>query len=421
MVALLAFTGLRLGEVLALRPQEVDVERCAVRVVDGTRIREALIVDPRACQMVVDWIRERDELELPDDAPLFVTLRGRPLSDVYVRQLLARLAASAGMEASANPERLRRALTSELVHRGWGPSAIQRQLGHPTRGATLRYLRRIGIDTALPRATEGLTRMGIVGPDIADVLSCRYCAKAGTGVASVADDAAVLERSADGVLLVDRDWIIEYANETIQSVVGRSRSDLVGVSLWHALPGLAGSDFGQRIAYCMMDAAPGIFAGLNPLSGRSIAARILPSSGSRLSIWIRDPSRAPGFERVATTVFRLALGKRSGRMMVLAPIRIGSSSAPDDLVVDLAMVGTGGGNVQRAAKLIGVRLSETLIEADVSAWLERYREVLATGNVVEADLPCGDLWPNVPESTVRLVPLDAENVAAICVRHGTPV
>jgi len=142
LVAVLYRAGLRLDEALSLTPAGVDAEAGVLHVGHRGTGRVAGI-DPGALAIVEEWHRARARLGLPDEAPLFCTLGGGPLHPAYVRQLLPRLAAKAGLGKRVHAQGLRHTHAAELAAEGLPVEVIQAQLGHESLASTDRYLKRI--------------------------------------------------------------------------------------------------------------------------------------------------------------------------------------------------------------------------------------------------------------------------------------
>ena len=142
LVAVLYRAGLRLDEALTLTPEGVDAAAGVLHV--GHRGAERVAgIDPGALAIVEHWLRARARLGLPPDAPLFCTLGGGPLHPAYVRQLLPRLAAKAGIGKRVHAQGLRHTHAAELAAEGLPVEVIQAQLGHESLASTDRYLKRI--------------------------------------------------------------------------------------------------------------------------------------------------------------------------------------------------------------------------------------------------------------------------------------
>lgn len=136
--------GLRLGEALALRPKEVDSHSGTISVLRGKGgKRRSVGLDPGATAIILRWMDCRRELGIGGKAPLFCTLAGRHLHQSYVRTLLPRLAAKAGIEKRVHPHGLRHTLAHELMMEGVPVPLIQRTLGHASLATTDRYLQAI--------------------------------------------------------------------------------------------------------------------------------------------------------------------------------------------------------------------------------------------------------------------------------------
>jgi integrase/recombinase XerD len=137
---LLFRSGLRVSEIVALRVSDVDLNRHSVRVLHGkgdkttTRGFHASATDALA-----RWIDTRKGLGIRSGM-LFCTLGGGPLSPQYIRNLLHRLGASAGIEKRVHPHGLRHSYAVELENAGVPVSQISKLLGHSSIAVTSRYL-----------------------------------------------------------------------------------------------------------------------------------------------------------------------------------------------------------------------------------------------------------------------------------------
>lgn len=137
---LLFRSGLRVSEIVALRVSDVDLKRHSVRVLHGkgdkttTRGFHASATDALA-----RWIDTRKALGIRSGM-LFCTLDGGPLNPQYIRNLLHRLGASAGIEKRVHPHGLRHSYAVELENAGVPVSQISKLLGHSSIAVTSRYL-----------------------------------------------------------------------------------------------------------------------------------------------------------------------------------------------------------------------------------------------------------------------------------------
>lgn len=132
--------GLRIAEALALRVSDVDLARGTVRILHGKgdKARTANL-DAGAVAVVARWIDTRRAAGIRNGT-LFCTLDGGPLSDRYVRPLVARLAVKAGIEKRVTPHGLRHTHAVELAAENVPLNVISKQLGHSSSAVTARYL-----------------------------------------------------------------------------------------------------------------------------------------------------------------------------------------------------------------------------------------------------------------------------------------
>jgi integrase/recombinase XerD len=135
--------GLRISEALALKPSNVNAASGTVRVLHGKGDKARTVgLDDGSMAILARWMDKRRTLGLRN-GPLFCTLDGQPVSDRYVRDMLKRLAAKAGIDKRVHPHGLRHTHAAELVAEGTPVNVIQQQLGHASLAVTDRYLRHV--------------------------------------------------------------------------------------------------------------------------------------------------------------------------------------------------------------------------------------------------------------------------------------
>lgn len=140
LLVLLYRGGLRVGEALALKVGDIDPAAGTVRVLHGKGNKTRLVgLDHGAMAVVQRWMDARRALGLRN-GPLLCTLAGKHLDSRYVRALVARLAADAGIDKRVHPHGLRHSHAVELAAEGVPVNVIQRQLGHADLRVTTVYL-----------------------------------------------------------------------------------------------------------------------------------------------------------------------------------------------------------------------------------------------------------------------------------------
>ena len=150
MIVLAWRCGLRISEVLALQPKDIDLDGGSVTVQHGKGDRRRTVgIDPGAGAIVARWMDARSNLGVTGRSPLICTLNGGHVNPSYVRHLLPRLARRAGIEKRVHAHGLRHLHAVELEQEGATVSAIRDLLGHADLGTTDRYLRRLGASPAV--------------------------------------------------------------------------------------------------------------------------------------------------------------------------------------------------------------------------------------------------------------------------------
>ncbi|WP_200923089.1 tyrosine-type recombinase/integrase [Frankia sp. BMG5.23] len=141
MVIVQAGLGLRIGELLALRAEDVDTGGRVVRIewqlAPGSKVR-SVPKTPRSRRVVPlpdvvrDAVAEHSEVFPPGaDGSLFTTRFGRPYRhDYYGAQIFVRAVRQAGLPAGITPHDLRHHYASVLLAAGESVIAVAERLGH---------------------------------------------------------------------------------------------------------------------------------------------------------------------------------------------------------------------------------------------------------------------------------------------------
>lgn len=140
--------GLRVQEALDLRPADIDFENGTINVRHGKGDKQRIVgVDDNALTVVEAWMARRRTLGVNGRQPLFCSISvgkvGEPMHQQYVRDVIKRLAARAGVDKRLACHSLRHAMASELVAEGMDLATVSAQLGHSGLVVTQRYIAKI--------------------------------------------------------------------------------------------------------------------------------------------------------------------------------------------------------------------------------------------------------------------------------------
>ncbi|MCP4545934.1 MAG: tyrosine-type recombinase/integrase [bacterium] len=139
--------GLRCTEALKLYEKDLNLAENSMRVLKGKGKKFRTVgIDETAVKLIQIWIERRMVLKFTWRNPFFCTVKGekgKPIDPSYVRHLMPRLAALAGISKRVHAHGLRHTMTGELVMEGSDIALIRDQLGHSNIAITDKYIRKI--------------------------------------------------------------------------------------------------------------------------------------------------------------------------------------------------------------------------------------------------------------------------------------
>lgn len=141
MLELLYATGLRVTELVTLRPDQLSLNQGVVRVM-GKGSKERLV--PMG-EEALDWVARfipgarRELLGLRTSEALFPTRRGEAMSRQAFWYLIKKYALKAGILANLSPHTLRHAFATHLLNHGADLRVVQMLLGHSDLSTTQIY------------------------------------------------------------------------------------------------------------------------------------------------------------------------------------------------------------------------------------------------------------------------------------------
>lgn len=159
---LLYAAGLRVGELVSLDRNDVDLSSATLRVLGKGSKERLLPFGSKAVRALERWLESSQALRARGDVEaLFLNLRGGRLTDRSVRRILDRRLREAAIQARVSPHALRHSFATHLLGAGADLRAIQELLGHASLSTTQRYTHvsmealMLIYDRAHPRAHRG--------------------------------------------------------------------------------------------------------------------------------------------------------------------------------------------------------------------------------------------------------------------------
>ncbi|MFC2100098.1 tyrosine-type recombinase/integrase [Candidatus Bipolaricaulota bacterium] len=139
-------TGLRLGELIGLSIDDVDLRSLEIRVRRGKGAKERRVYMGRALARAIrGWGRVRPFGR--DGDAFFCTKDGRRLDARNVGRIVTRVAKAAGLGARrVHPHLLRHTFATHFIKNGGDPFSLQRLLGHSDIKTTMIYVNMAGAD-----------------------------------------------------------------------------------------------------------------------------------------------------------------------------------------------------------------------------------------------------------------------------------
>lgn len=128
--------GLRVGELVALRWEQVDLKAGLLHV---TRLKKGLPSTHPLRGPELRALRRLQREQSPPSPYVFTTERRGPLTTSAVRKIVAMAGEAAGLPFRVHPHMLRHGCGFKLANEGHDTRAIQQYLGHKNITHTVRY------------------------------------------------------------------------------------------------------------------------------------------------------------------------------------------------------------------------------------------------------------------------------------------
>ncbi|HVC83515.1 MAG TPA: tyrosine-type recombinase/integrase, partial [Chloroflexota bacterium] len=139
LIKTLFYTGVRVSELVNIRLDDVDLDRCQIRINHGKGDKDRVVPFPdgfkESLGMHIKGLREKGATYL------FESSWKKQYSDRGVRRMLERYAEAAGLEHTVSPHQLRHFLLTWLKKQGIDDALIQPYSGHESRKSLEIYSR----------------------------------------------------------------------------------------------------------------------------------------------------------------------------------------------------------------------------------------------------------------------------------------
>jgi len=136
---LLYSSGLRLAELVALNPIDLNIQDRSLTVVGKGNKKRMLPIGSKAIDAIKAWIKVRSQVATPDEEALFVGNRGNRLSRRSVQSRINHWAKRNGLQKDVYPHLLRHSFATHLLEASGDLRAVQELLGHKDISTTQVY------------------------------------------------------------------------------------------------------------------------------------------------------------------------------------------------------------------------------------------------------------------------------------------
>jgi integrase/recombinase XerC len=132
-------SGLRLSELVALEPGDIDFDDATVRVLGKGGKTRVIPVGRFALRYLRDWLDCRETVAAGQQSALFVNQRGKNIGPRTVQQRLKSWAQKQGLPQHVHPHMLRHSFASHVLQSSGDLRAVQEMLGHASISTTQVY------------------------------------------------------------------------------------------------------------------------------------------------------------------------------------------------------------------------------------------------------------------------------------------
>jgi site-specific recombinase XerD len=141
-ISLMLHCGLRVSEVINLRPGNINITKGKLRVESGKGNKDRDLAIPEyLIELLSSWRKKR-----PEGSFFFSTLQGKKLSIRYIQQMVKRYAVRTGITKNISPHTLRHTYATQYYRQTKDIETLRRILGHSDISTTTIYITLANID-----------------------------------------------------------------------------------------------------------------------------------------------------------------------------------------------------------------------------------------------------------------------------------
>lgn len=138
-LTMLYSTGMRLSELIGLKPEQIDFSRAVLKVLGKGNKERVIPVSPHLSRVLQEYLNHKKQRFEVLAGPVLVTEKGKPLYPKYVWQLVNRLLGETTTLDKKSPHVLRHTFATHLMNQGADLNAVKELLGHSSLAATQVY------------------------------------------------------------------------------------------------------------------------------------------------------------------------------------------------------------------------------------------------------------------------------------------
>jgi len=139
MMELMYSSGLRLSELVSLNVSDLDLKECIVPVTGKGSKTRIVPIGSIAIERLRQWISVRSQLCKDTEKALFVSKRGKRISQRSVQERFRNWGIHKSLDSRLHPHRLRHSFASHLLESSGDLRAVQELLGHSDISTTQIY------------------------------------------------------------------------------------------------------------------------------------------------------------------------------------------------------------------------------------------------------------------------------------------